>query len=51
MLTYYKERFKSIQSEAPLEFQSFLVQVTKYQAGKNCKVSIHFIVGFLIKLR
>lgn len=38
MLTTSKERFDAIQREAPAEFKNNLVQVTKYQAGKNCKV-------------
>lgn len=42
MLTYSEERFKSIQSEAPPEFQNFLVQVTKYQVAQTCKT---WIVG------
>ncbi|KAF9613163.1 hypothetical protein IFM89_005934 [Coptis chinensis] len=36
------ERFDTIQKEAPKEYQSFLVQVTKYQAAQNCKA---WIVG------
>ncbi|KAH9330263.1 hypothetical protein KI387_002371, partial [Taxus chinensis] len=42
MLTNSEERFKSIQREAPPEFQNSLVQVTKYEAGLNCKT---WIVG------
>jgi hypothetical protein len=42
MLTTSKERFDAIQREAPSEYRSNLVQVTKYQAGKNCKT---WIVG------
>ncbi|PIA37039.1 hypothetical protein AQUCO_03100057v1 [Aquilegia coerulea] len=42
MLTLSKERFQSIQKEAPKECHSFLVQVTKYQAAQNCKT---WIVG------
>lgn len=38
MLTASKERFDAIQREAPSEYKSNLIQVTKYQAGKNCKV-------------
>lgn len=38
MLTISTDRFHKIQKEAPLEFQSYLVQVTKYQAAQNCKV-------------
>lgn len=41
MLTLSSERFLKIQREAPAEFQPFLVQVTKYQAAKNCKVNKH----------
>ncbi|CAM6108701.1 unnamed protein product [Calypogeia fissa] len=37
MLTSSKERFETILNEAPAEFQRFLVQVTKYQDGKDCK--------------
>ncbi|KAI3684377.1 hypothetical protein L6452_33600 [Arctium lappa] len=40
MLTQSTERFTSIQKEAPLQNQSFLVQVTKYQAAKHCKTWI-----------
>ncbi|KAK4604919.1 hypothetical protein RGQ29_013119 [Quercus rubra] len=42
MLTLSSERFEKIQKEAPVEFQSYLVQVTKYQAARNCKT---WIVG------
>ncbi|XP_058765667.1 very-long-chain aldehyde decarbonylase CER3-like [Vicia villosa] len=42
MLTISTDRFHKIQKEAPLEFQSYLVQVTKYQAAQNCKT---WIVG------
>ncbi|XP_077238230.1 very-long-chain aldehyde decarbonylase CER3-like [Tasmannia lanceolata] len=42
MLTLSEERFQAIQSEAPIEFQQYLVQVTKYQAAQNCKT---WIVG------
>lgn len=38
MLTASSERFDAIQREAPVEHRGNLVQVTKYQAGKNCKV-------------
>eukprot|EP01018_Ginkgo_biloba_P023734 Gb_23964 [translate_table: standard] len=37
MLTNSEERYKSIQEEAPAEFQKLLVKVTKYQAARNCK--------------
>ncbi|KAL6331636.1 hypothetical protein AAG906_011576 [Vitis piasezkii] len=37
MLTLSTERFQKIQREAPVEFQNYLVQVTKYQAAQNCK--------------
>ncbi|XP_024973169.1 protein ECERIFERUM 3-like [Cynara cardunculus var. scolymus] len=40
MLTQSTERFTSIQKEAPLQDQSLLVQVTKYQAAKHCKTWI-----------
>jgi len=39
MLTTSKERFESIKKEAPPEFKNNLIQVTKYQAGQDCKVS------------
>ncbi|KAL1363443.1 hypothetical protein AAHE18_03G150000 [Arachis hypogaea] len=42
MLTLSAERFQRIQKEAPTEYQSYLVQVTKYQAAQNCKT---WIVG------
>ncbi|CAL0307050.1 unnamed protein product [Lupinus luteus] len=42
MLTISTERFQRIQKEAPPEYQSYIVQVTKYQAAKNCKT---WIVG------
>ncbi|XP_070033118.1 very-long-chain aldehyde decarbonylase CER3-like [Nicotiana tomentosiformis] len=42
MLTSSTERFLKIQKEAPSEYQKYLVQVTKYQAAKNCKT---WIVG------
>ncbi|XP_059636090.1 very-long-chain aldehyde decarbonylase CER3 [Cornus florida] len=42
MLTPSTERFQNIQKEAPTECQKYLVQVTKYQAAKNCKT---WIVG------
>ncbi|KAF2285864.1 hypothetical protein GH714_008486 [Hevea brasiliensis] len=42
MLTLSTERFHKIQKEAPLDCQSYLVQVTKYQAARNCK---NWIVG------
>ncbi|XP_048228175.1 very-long-chain aldehyde decarbonylase CER3 isoform X2 [Ricinus communis] len=42
MLTLSTERFQKIQKEAPLDCQSYLVQVTKYQAAQNCKT---WIVG------
>ncbi|KAL2926901.1 Protein ECERIFERUM 3 [Bienertia sinuspersici] len=42
MLTLSTERFQKIQKEAPVECQKYLVQVTKYQAAKNCKT---WIVG------
>lgn len=38
MLTLSTDRFQRIQKEAPPEYQSYLVQVTKYQAAQNCKV-------------
>lgn len=40
MLTQSTERFINIQKEAPVDCQNFLVQVTKYQAAKHCKVNI-----------
>lgn len=39
MLTLSTERFQKIQKEAPADCQHYLVQVTKYQAARNCKVS------------
>ncbi|KAG0623686.1 hypothetical protein M758_3G193600 [Ceratodon purpureus] len=42
MLTNSKERFDAIQREAPSEYRKNLIQVTKYQAGRNCKT---WIVG------
>ncbi|KAI4335487.1 hypothetical protein L6164_014127 [Bauhinia variegata] len=42
MLTLSTERFQRIQKEAPPEYQSYLVQVTKYQAAQHCKT---WIVG------
>jgi hypothetical protein len=39
MLTKSKERFDKIQKEAPRDVQHNLIQVTKFQAGQNCKVS------------
>uniref|UniRef100_A0A0A9DU96 aldehyde oxygenase (deformylating) n=1 Tax=Arundo donax TaxID=35708 RepID=A0A0A9DU96_ARUDO len=48
MLTLSTERFLKIQKEAPAEFQQYLVQVTKYQAAKNCKT---WIVGKWLSLR
>lgn len=41
MLTQSTERFRNIQKEAPEKFQKFLVQVTKHQAAKQCKVIIN----------
>ncbi|KAL8138184.1 hypothetical protein V2J09_004185 [Rumex salicifolius] len=38
MLTLATDRFQKIQREAPVDCQKNLVQVTKYQAAKNCKV-------------
>lgn len=40
MLTQSTERFLKVQSEAPVDCQQFLVQVTKYQAAKHCKTWI-----------
>ncbi|CAK9260814.1 unnamed protein product [Sphagnum jensenii] len=37
MLTKSKERFDKIQKEAPRDVQHNLIQVTKFQAGQNCK--------------
>ncbi|KAI3811370.1 hypothetical protein L1987_21091 [Smallanthus sonchifolius] len=42
MLTLSTERFQSIREEAPANCQKNLVQVTKYQAAKNCKT---WVVG------
>ncbi|XXG64507.1 hypothetical protein AAC387_Pa05g2442 [Persea americana] len=42
MLTVSIERFQAIQREAPVEFQQYLVHVTKYQAAGDCKT---WIVG------
>lgn len=42
MLTLSTERFQKIQKEAPADCQHYLVQVTKYQAARNCKA---WIVG------
>ncbi|KAA8535450.1 hypothetical protein F0562_030453 [Nyssa sinensis] len=42
MLTLSTERFQMIQTEAPMDYQNYLVQVTKYQAAQNCK---NWIVG------
>ncbi|XP_010443488.1 PREDICTED: protein ECERIFERUM 3 [Camelina sativa] len=42
MLTLSVERFQKIQKEAPVEFQNYLVQVTKYNAAQHCKT---WIVG------
>ncbi|KAJ4833129.1 Very-long-chain aldehyde decarbonylase cer3 [Turnera subulata] len=42
MLTLSTERFQKIQKEAPQDCQNYLVQVTKYQAARNCKT---WIVG------
>ncbi|XP_059291590.1 very-long-chain aldehyde decarbonylase CER3-like isoform X1 [Lycium ferocissimum] len=40
MLTQSTERFMKIHREAPVECQKYLVQVTKYQAAKQCKTWI-----------
>lgn len=48
MLSTSTERFQAIQKEAPVECQKFLVHVTKYQAGQNCKT---WIVGKWISFR
>ncbi|XP_020988630.1 very-long-chain aldehyde decarbonylase CER3 [Arachis duranensis] len=48
MLTLSTDRFHKIQREAPLEYQSYLVQVTKYQAAQHCKT---WIVGKWISPR
>lgn len=42
MLTTSKDRFDTIQREAPGEFKNNLIHVTKYQAGSKCKT---WIVG------
>ncbi|KAB1204154.1 Protein ECERIFERUM 3 [Morella rubra] len=42
MLTLSAERFQKILKEAPADCQSYLVQVSKYQAARNCKT---WIVG------
>ncbi|EFJ31967.1 hypothetical protein SELMODRAFT_408343 [Selaginella moellendorffii] len=42
MLTNSRERYEAVVKDAPVEFQKNLVQVTKYQAGQNCKT---WIVG------
>ncbi|KAL8208681.1 hypothetical protein R6Q57_008093 [Mikania cordata] len=42
MLTLSTERFQNIQQEAPADCQKNLVQVTKYQAAKNCET---WVVG------
>ncbi|KAL5548864.1 hypothetical protein UlMin_004095 [Ulmus minor] len=42
MLTLSTERFQKIQQEAPADCQSYLVQITKYEAAQNCKT---WIVG------
>ncbi|XP_006836672.2 protein ECERIFERUM 3 [Amborella trichopoda] len=42
MLTNSKKRFESILHEAPVEYRKFLVHVTRYDEGKNCKT---WIVG------
>lgn len=49
MLTLSTDRFQMIQKEAPLEYQSYLVQVTKYQAAQKCKVLL-YITNFGRKL-
>lgn len=41
MLTASEDRFKKIQEEAPVEAQQYLVQVTKYQSARHCKVVEH----------
>lgn len=47
MLTMSTERFQKIQKEAPVEYQKYLVQVTKYEAAKNCKVNIYYLFNNL----
>ncbi|XP_074269234.1 very-long-chain aldehyde decarbonylase CER3-like [Silene latifolia] len=42
MLTLSTQRFEKIQKEAPVNFQKYLIQVTKYHTAKNCKT---WIVG------
>jgi hypothetical protein len=44
------ERFLKIQREAPAEFQQHLVQVTKYQAAQNCKVSTEQPSSWILNL-
>jgi hypothetical protein len=39
MLTSSRERYESIAKEVPQELRQYLIHVTKYQAGKNCKVA------------
>lgn len=41
MLTSSTERFQKLKKEAAAEYQKYLVQVTKYQAARNCKVYIY----------
>ncbi|KAM7472861.1 hypothetical protein LguiA_011044 [Lonicera macranthoides] len=48
MLTSSTERFQKIKEEAAAEYQNYLVQVTKYQAARNCKA---WIVGKWITAR
>ena len=50
MLTLSADRFQKIQKEAPPEYQSYLVQVTKYQAAQNCKVRILLILHALLEI-
>ncbi|CAM6092883.1 unnamed protein product [Calypogeia fissa] len=40
MLTSSEERYDAIVKEVPQDLRHFLVRVTKYQAGKNCKTWI-----------
>ena len=49
MLTQSTERFAKIQKEAPKDRRDFLVQVTKYQAAKHCKVTFgdHSVFCFI----
>lgn len=42
MLTNSRERFNAVVSETAVEFREYLVQVTTYEAGRNCKT---WIVG------